>query len=65
MKSRLELHYSFSIALPLLLSNILNKVSHPIYVKLKNDCKSLYSSIVRYKIIRYKKFMPPDKPLYQ
>ena len=22
-------------------------------------------SIVRYKIIRYKKFMPPDKPLYQ
>ncbi len=24
-----------------------------------------YISIVRYKIIRYKKFMPPDKPLYQ
>lgn len=22
-------------------------------------------TIVRYKIIRYKKFMPPDKPLYQ
>ena len=43
MKSRLELHYSFSIALPLLLSNILNKVSHPIYVKLKNDCNSLYT----------------------
>ena len=43
MKSQLELHYSFSIALPLLLSNILNKVSHPIYVKLKNDCNSLYT----------------------
>ena len=30
-------------------------------------CKSnkYYGTIVRYKIIRYKKFMPPDKPLYQ
>ena len=25
----------------------------------------LLQAIVRYKIIRYKKFMPPDKPLYQ
>ena len=31
------------------------------------EAKELSSllTIVRYKIIRYKKFMPPDKPLYQ
>lgn len=34
--------------------NVMNFISH-----------RLHKPIVRYKIIRYKKFMPPDKPLYQ
>jgi hypothetical protein len=42
--------------------NVMNEVNGKTFI---GNSDVFLNTIVRYKIILYKKFMPPDKPLYQ